>query len=157
MAIRTIVTKEDEILRKVCKPVEKFDEKLFTLLDDMAETLNKANGVGLAAPQVGIMRRLAIVHLGEEKGILELINPVILKSSGKQRGIEGCLSCPGKWGYVTRPMKCTIKAQDRNAEFYEIELTEASCVCANHEIDHLNGQLFLDIVEEMVEVEDDED
>ena len=155
MAIRKIITKEDELLRKICKPVEKFDEKLSILLDDMAETLEKANGVGLAAPQVGVMRRIAVVELGEEDGILEMINPIILKSNGKQRGIEGCLSCPGQWGYVTRPMTCTVRAQDRNGDFYEKELKELSAVCACHEIDHLDGKLFLDIVEEMVEVEED--
>lgn len=154
MAIRRILTKDDDILRKVCKPVEKFDDKLAVLLDDMAETLGQANGVGLAAPQIGIMRRLAIVDLGEEEGILELINPSIIKSSGKQRGVEGCLSCPGQWGYVTRPQKCTVRAQDRQGNFFEKELKELNCICACHEIDHLDGKLFLDIVEEMVEVEE---
>lgn len=157
MATRIIVTKEDELLRKICKPVEKFDEKLATLLEDMEETLRKADGVGLAAPQVGVMRRLAIVDLGEEEGILEMINPVVIKESGKQRGVEGCLSCPGEWGYVTRPEKCTIRAQDRNGDFYEKELTKLSCICACHEIDHLDGRLFIDIADEMVDIDKEEE
>nr|MDE6730242.1 peptide deformylase [Oscillospiraceae bacterium] len=100
MAIRKIVTKEDPILRSICKPVEKFDEKLWQLLDDMSETLYKAQGVGLAAPQVGIRKRVAVIDPGD--GLIELINPEILKKSGKQRDIEGCLSCPDQWGYVVR-------------------------------------------------------
>ena len=153
MAIRNILTQEDETLRKKCKPVEKFDEKLWELLDDMAETLEKAAGVGLAAPQVGIIRRLAIVDTGEE--IIEMINPTITKSSGNQRDIEACLSCPKLAGYVTRPMKCTVKAQDRNGKFYEKEFPAGLLSrCACHEIDHLDGHLFFDIADEMVDVED---
>lgn len=154
MAIRNILTKEDEILRKKCKPVEKFDEKLWELLDDMAETLKEAAGVGLAAPQVGIIRRLTVIDFGEE-GILDIINPVIIKKSGKQRDIEACLSCPGLAGYVTRPMKCTVKAQDRYGKFYEKEFPAGLLSrCACHEIDHLDGHLFLDIADEMVNTED---
>lgn len=148
MAIRRIVTKEDNILHVVCKPVEVFDEKLAQLLDDMHETLEKAQGLGLAAPQVGIRRRVVLVDTGEE--ILEFINPVILKKSGKQRDIEGCLSCPNEWGYVVRPNKCKVRAQDRNGEFYEVTLTELACRCACHEIDHLDGHLFLELVDEFV-------
>ena len=121
MAIRKIVTKGDPVLQAVCKPVVSFDEKLAQLLDDMHETLEKAQGLGLAAPQVGIRRRLALVDTGEE--VLEIINPVILKKSGKQRDVEGCLSCPDEWGYVVRPNKCKIRFQDRNGEFYEASLT----------------------------------
>lgn len=156
MAIRTIVSYKDEILRKTCKPVENFDQRLWIVLGDMAETLAQVNGVGLAAPQIGILRRYAIVNVGD--GVLEMINPTVKKTSGKQRDVEGCLSCPGQFGYVTRPMKCTVRAQDRNGVFYEKDLSELFCRCALHEIDHLDGKLFLDIVEEMVEVdEDDED
>lgn len=154
MAIRRIVTKEDNILHVVCKPVEVFDEKLAQLLDDMHETLEKAQGLGLAAPQVGIRRRVALVDTGEE--ILEFINPVILKTSGKQRDIEGCLSCPDEWGYVVRPNKCKVRAQDRNGEFYEVTLTELACRCACHEIDHLDGHLFLELVDEFVTDEGEE-
>ena len=154
MAIRRIVTKEDPVLHSPCRPVEKFDEKLFQLLDDMAETLYKAEGLGLAAPQIGIRRRIAVIDVGE--GLIELINPVILKSSGKQRDVEGCLSCPDKWGYVVRPNKCRVRAQNRNGEFYEIELTELGARCACHEIDHLDGKLFLELVEEFVDPAEEE-
>ena len=155
MATRVILNKDDEILRKVCKPVEKFDQKLWTLLDDMAETMIKANGVGLAAPQVGVIRRLAIIDLGEE-GILEMINPEIIKSSGKQREIEACLSCPGLAGYVSRPLKCKVKAQDRNGNIYEMDMPAGLMSrCACHEIDHLDGHLFIDIADEMVDTEDE--
>lgn len=152
MAIRKIVTEEDPVLHTVCRPVEKFDEKLAALLDDMAETLYKAQGAGLAAPQIGIRRRLCVIDVGE--GLIELINPVILKKSGKQRDVEGCLSCPDKWGYVTRPAKCTVRAQDRNGEFFEITMKELGARCACHEIDHLDGHLFLELVDEFVKPED---
>ena len=145
MAIRTIMNKREDILHKVCKPVEKFDEKLWELLDDMAETLDKANGVGLAAPQVAKLRRLCIIKIGEEP-VYELINPTITwKSDETQRVIEGCLSCPNEWGYVTRPMK--VKWYEKEAEGLF-----AQAVC--HELDHLDGHIFTEIVEEFVEVED---
>ncbi len=153
MAIRKIVTKEDPILRKVCKPVEKFDDKLAQLLDDMIETLTKAQGVGLAAPQVGFLKRLFIMDLGD--GIIECINPEIIKTSGKQRVTEGCLSCPEDWGVVTRPMKCKLKAQNRFGEFFELSLTELGAQCACHENDHLDGKLFVDIIEERLQPDED--
>lgn len=155
MAIRNIITKEDEILHKVCRPVEKFDEKLWQLLDDMKETLYKARGFGLAAPQIGILRKVVVIDVGQ--GLMEVINPVISDTSGKQRDVEGCLSCPGEWGYVTRPMKCTLKAQDRYGGFYEVKLDGLACRCACHETDHLEGNLFLRLVDEFVEAGDDED
>ena len=111
MALRKIVTKEDPILRKVCKPVEVFDEKLARLIDDMMQTLKKAQGVGLAAPQVGFLKRIFIMDLGDE--MIECVNPEIIKTGGKQRVVEGCLSCPNDWGYVTRPNKCKLRAQNR--------------------------------------------
>lgn len=154
MAIRKILTKEDEVLNKACKPVEKFDEKLWQLLDDMADTLYKVRGLGLAAPQIGVLRRVAIVDVGE--GLIELINPTITNTSGEQRAVEGCLSCPEQWGYVIRPMNCTLKAQDRNGEFYEMDLTELACRCACHEVDHLDGNLFLRLVDEFIDIEDEE-
>lgn len=117
MAIRTILNKSDEALSKVCRPVEKFDQKLWTLLDDMADTLKKADGAGLAAPQVGILRRAVVIDVGE--GLYELMNPEIIAADGTQYGVEGCLSCPGEWGYVTRAQKVKFKAQDRNGNWYE--------------------------------------
>ncbi|MBQ3566851.1 MAG: peptide deformylase [Oscillospiraceae bacterium] len=153
MAIRKIVTKEDPILRKVCKPVEKFDEKLAELLDDMIETLTKAQGVGLAAPQVGYLKRLFIMDFGD--GVIECINPEITKMSGKQRVTEGCLSCPDDWGYVTRPMKCRLKAQNRFGEYFELNLKELGAQCACHENDHLDGNLFVDIIEERIQPEEE--
>lgn len=151
MAIRKIVTKEDPVLHSKCRPVEKFDEKLHQLLNDMAETLAKAQGLGLAAPQVGIRRRLFVMDLQEGEGVMEFINPVILKKSGKQRDVEGCLSCPDQWGYVTRPNKCTIRAQDRNGEFFEMQLEGLGARCVCHETDHLDGKLFLELVDEFVD------
>ncbi len=148
MAIRKILTQEDETLHAVCKPVEKFDEKLAQLLDDMHETLDKAQGVGLAAPQIGIRRRIFIMHVDDEK--VEAINPQILKMRGKQRVLEGCLSCPNQWGYVTRPLKCILKAQDRNGNWYEKKFSELGAQCTCHENDHLDGHVFTEIVEEFV-------
>lgn len=153
MAIRNIVNKRDDILRKVCKPVEKFDEKLWTLLDDMAETLEKAQGAGLAAPQVGILRRAVIIDAGE--GVCELINPEILeKSEETHKVIEGCLSCPGEWGYVIRPVKVKFKAQDRHGNWYEKVVSDLFAQAVCHETEHLDGQLFIDIAEEFVDVEE---
>lgn len=149
MALRKIVLKTDDVLRKKCKTVEKFDEKLGILIDDMAETMYKANGVGLAAPQVGILRRVVVVDVGE--GLLELVNPEIVKSKGSQRGVEGCLSCPDDWGYVVRPMEIVVKAQDRTGKHIQLKLKEFFAVAACHEIDHLDGQLFIDIADEMVD------
>lgn len=156
MAIRRIVTKDDPVLHSQCRPVEKFDGKLHELLDDMAETLYKAQGIGLAAPQVGIRRRVVVIDVQEGDGLFELINPVIIKSSGKQRDVEGCLSCPDEWGYVVRPNKCTVRAQDRNGAFYELHWEGLSARCACHEIDHLDGKLFLELVDEFVDPAEEE-
>ena len=146
MALRKILTDNDEMLHKVCKKVEKFDEKLAVLLDDMHETLDKAQGLGLAAPQIGLCRRIFIMHL--EEGNVEAINPEILLEKGKQRVQEGCLSCPNVWGYVTRPKKVILKAQDRNGNWYEREFTELGAQCTSHEYDHLEGHVFTEKVEE---------
>ena len=148
MALRNIVTVGDPVLGKICRPVTKFDEKLHTLLDDMADTLYEANGVGLAAPQVGVLRRVVIVDAGEE--LIELINPEIIASEGEQTGIEGCLSVPGKYGIVTRPMKATVRAQDRDGEWFEVEGEEIIARCFFHELDHLDGHIYTERAERML-------
>ncbi len=150
MALRNIVYEGDKILTKKCRPVEKFDEKLARLLDDMAETLEKEEGVGLAAPQVGILRRVCIVCVDPEEGVIELINPEIIESSGTQEGGEGCLSCPNEYGIVVRPMNVTVRAQDRQGNEFTVkgEGLKARAFC--HEIDHLNGIIFKSKVKRML-------
>lgn len=143
MAIRNIITEEDPFLHKRCRPVEKFDKRLWTLLDDMADTLREANGVGLAAIQVGILRRAAVIDVGDGKGMRELVNPVILEKSGQQEPMEGCLSIPGKWGITRRPKHVRVRAQDRNGKFFEYEGEDLLATASCHEIDHLDGILFL--------------
>ena len=161
MALRNIVTKGEKILYKVCRPVAKFDEKLHTLLDDMAETLTDANGVGLAAPQVGILRRAALVietnvneEEGEEEFIIEFINPEIIEVSGEQTGAEGCLSAPNEYGIVTRPEYVRARAQDRFGEWFEYEGTGLTARCMCHEFEHLDGHLFLEKCERMLTEEE---
>ena len=145
MGLRKILTDKEPALHKVCKPVTKFDRKLHKLLDDMAETLAEANGVGLAAPQVGILRRVVLVDTGDE--ILELINPEMLETSGEQTGVEGCLSVPGKYGIVTRPMIAKVRAQDRDGNWYEAEGEELIARCFCHELDHLDGIVYTEKME----------
>lgn len=145
MGLRKILTEEEPALHKVCKPVEKFDAKLHKLLDDMADTLVDSNGVGLAAPQVGILRRVVLVDTGEE--ILELINPTLLETSGEQVGAEGCLSVPGKYGLVKRPYYAKVRAQDRNGNWFEAEGEELIGRCFCHELDHLDGILYTEVME----------
>ncbi len=152
MAIRNIIKEGDEILAKKCRPVEKFDQKLVTLLEDMAETMASAGGVGLAAPQVGILRRAVVIDVGE--GLIELVNPRIVSHEGEQQEVEGCLSCPGEYGITTRPAKVTVKAQDRSGETIQVQgeglLARALC----HELDHLDGVLFKDHVVRMLSPEE---
>ena len=153
MAIRNIYLDGDPILRKKCRPVEKFDAKLHTLIDDMHDTLDKADGVGLAAPQVGICRRIFIIHLADEEGNvqrIEAVNPEICDPEGNQHVLEGCLSVPDKWGYCDRPQSLTLKAFDRNGEPFEIKLSDLGAQCAAHENAHLDGQLFTDVATEFV-------
>lgn len=142
MAIRTIVKHGDPVLRKTARTVLQFDERLHTLLDDMKETMYDADGVGLAAPQVGILRRVCVIDIGE--GLIELVNPVIIEKNGVQNEIEGCLSLPGNYKTTCRPMSVTVRAQDRNGETFTVSgeglLARAFC----HEIDHLDGVLFID-------------
>ena len=145
MGLRKILTDKDPALHKVCKPVEQFDRKLHKLLDDMAETLAEANGVGLAAPQVGILRRVVIVDTGEE--ILELVNPVMIETDGEQIGAEGCLSVPGKYGLVKRPYYAKVRAQDRFGEWFEVEGEELIGRCFCHELDHLDGIVYTEVME----------
>lgn len=145
MGLRKILTEEEPALHKVCKPVERFDAKLHKLLDDMADTLVDSNGVGLAAPQVGILRRVVLVDTGEE--ILELINPTLLETSGEQVGAEGCLSVPGKYGLVKRPYYAKVRAQDRNGNWFEAEGEELIGRCFCHELDHLDGILYTEVME----------
>lgn len=159
MALRNIVTKEDKILYKVCRPVVKFNDRLHQLLDDMADTLANANGVGLAAPQVGVLRRAVLVletNVGEdeEEFVIELINPEILETSGEQIGGEGCLSVPGEYGVVRRPSYVKVKAQDRFGELFEYEGEGLTARCICHELEHLDGHLFLEKCERMLTEEE---
>ena len=142
MALRKIVEQGDECLTKVCRPVTKFDRRLHDLLDDMAETLADANGAGLAAPQVGILRRVCLVLDEANECYLELVNPEIIKTEGEQTGLEGCLSVPGKYGIVTRPMVVRVRAQDRYGTEFEVEDEELTARCFCHEIEHLDGHLY---------------
>ena len=141
MALRTIVKEGDPVLTKRCRPVTSFDERLHMLLDDMTETLLDAGGVGLAGPQVGVLRRVVVIDLDED-GMLELINPEIIEQSGEQDGMEGCLSVPGRWGMVKRPNVVKVKAQDRNGDWFEAEGEALIARCFCHELEHLDGHLF---------------
>ena len=152
MGLRKILTDKDPALHKVCKPVVNFDHKLHKLLDDMAETLEEAQGVGLAAPQIGILRRVVIVDTGEE--ILELVNPVMLETDGEQVGPEGCLSVPGKYGLVKRPYYAKVRAQDRFGDWYEVEGEELIGRCFCHELDHLDGIVYTEVMERFLTEEE---
>ena len=152
MGLRKILTDKEPALNKVCRPVEKFDWKLHKLLDDMAETLAEANGVGLAAPQVGILRRVVIVDTGEE--ILELVNPTLVETGGEQVGAEGCLSVPGKYGLVKRPNYAKVRAQNRDGEWFEAEGQELIARCFCHELDHLDGIVYTEVMERFLTEEE---
>lgn len=149
MAIREIRTKDDEILTKVCKEVKVFDKKLGILIDDMYDTMKKHDGVGLAAPQVGILKRVVVIDVSDER--IELVNPVIIAESGTQVGPEGCLSVPGVFGEVERPNEVTVRAQDRNGNFFEKSGTELLARAFCHELEHLEGKLFLERVTKFLE------
>ncbi|MCD8180506.1 MAG: peptide deformylase [Firmicutes bacterium] len=149
MAIRVVRKKGDEVLYKPCKPVKDFDNKLHILLDDMYETMKKYDGVGLAAPQVGILKRAVVIDVGGGK--VELINPEIIEESGEQTGSEGCLSVPGVYGEVTRPNDVTVKAQDRNGKWFKMTGEELLARAICHETEHLEGKLFLDRVIKFIE------
>ena len=142
MALRKIVVQGDECLSKVCRPVTEFNAHLHELLDDMTETLEDANGAGLAAPQVGVLRRVCVVLDEGSEEFIELVNPEIVAQSGEQTGLEGCLSVPGKWGIVTRPDVVRVRAQDRYGDWFEVEGEGLTARAFCHEIEHLDGHLY---------------
>ena len=144
MALLNIVKEGDATLAKVCRPVTEITPRIKTLLDDMKETLEDANGAGLAAPQVGILRRICVVDLGDE--VVELINPEIIAAEGEQQDVEGCLSVPNVWGITSRPAKVTVKALNRDGDEIIVEGEELNARCLCHEIDHLDGHLFTEKV-----------
>ncbi len=144
MALRKIFTEEDPALHKVCRPVTEFNQRLWKLLDDLTETLDQAQGAGLAAPQVGILRRAVVVDVGD--GPIELVNPEIVQTAGEQEGPEGCLSVPGKWGLVRRPNYVKVRAQDRFGQWFEVEGEELMARCCCHELEHLDGHLYTERV-----------
>ena len=148
MALRKIAYIEDDILRKKSRKVETFDERLHVLLDDMAETMYKNNGCGLAAPQVSVLRRAIVMDVGE--GLIEVVNPEIVSREGEVDGVEGCLSVPGRQGYVLRPQKVVVRGQDRNGKPIELTCEDWLARCACHENDHLDGRLYVDIMHEEV-------
>ena len=149
MAIRSIVKVGDPVLSKKCREVENIDDRIITLLDDMIDTLYDSGGVGLAAPQVGVLKRIAVIDVGD--GLIELINPEIVSTEGTQNDLEGCLSLPGKWGYVERPKKVTVRALDRTGDVSEYEGEDLLARAFCHELEHLDGILFSSHVTEFVE------
>ncbi len=152
MGLRKILTDKEPALHKVCKPVTSFDWRLHKLLEDMKDTLIDSGGVGLAAPQVGILRRVVLVDTGEE--ILELINPELIETDGEQEGPEGCLSVPGKYGLVKRPYWAKVRAQDRDGDWFEAEGEELIARCFCHELDHLDGILYTQVMERFLTMEE---
>ena len=152
MGLRKILTDKDPALHKTCKDVVNFDERLHKLLDDMRETLIASGGVGLAAPQVGILRRVVLVDNGEE--ILELVNPTLVETDGEQEGPEGCLSIPGLYGLVKRPYWAKVRAQDRNGNWFEAEGEELTARCFCHELDHLDGIVYTEVMERLLTEEE---
>ncbi|MBQ9197250.1 MAG: peptide deformylase [Clostridia bacterium] len=157
MAVKEILKFGNETLRKTCHPVQKFNLRLWLLLRDMADTMYEAEGVGLAAPQIGILRRVVVIDVQDDHGLIELINPEIVSAEGEQAGPEGCLSKPGRQGYVVRPNKVTVRALDRHGKPFEITgeglLARAFC----HEIDHLDGKLYIDVEDHEIVQEDEEE
>lgn len=153
MALRKILTEGDPTLAKQSRPVEKFNFRLHMLLDDMKETLEKANGAGLAAPQIGILRRVVVV-VDENDEMVELVNPVLIHTEGEQTGLEGCLSVPGKYGVVTRPYKARVRAQDRHGNVFELDGEEIVARCFCHELEHLDGHLFVERTDRLYTIEE---
>lgn len=157
MALRKIVVQGEECLTKVCRPVTEFNPHLHQLLDDMLETLEDANGAGLAAPQVGVLRRVCVVLDEDSEEYIELVNPEIVAQSGEQTGLEGCLSVPGKWGIVTRPDVVRVRAQDRYGDWFEVEGEGLTARAFCHEIEHLDGHMYYEKVEGRLLTEDEVD
>ena len=158
MALLNIIKKGDDTLRKVCRPVEKISPRILTLLDDMKDTLIDSEGVGLAAPQIGVLRRIALViDTNDNDKLYELIHPEIIEREGEQEEMEGCLSVPGEWGITHRPMKVTVKALDRNGNEFTVSGEGLTARCFCHEIDHLDGKLFIDEAVHMLTKEEIEE
>ena len=153
MALRKIVLQGDECLTKKCRAVTDFNDRLHTLLDDMTDTLMDSGGVGLAAPQVGVLRRVCVV-MNEDEEIIELVNPEIIRTEGEQTGLEGCLSVPGKYGEVTRPMVVAVRAQDRDGSWFQVEDEGLTARCFCHEIEHLDGHLFVEHTDHLLTEEE---
>lgn len=154
MALRKIVEQGEDCLNKVCRPVTEFNPRLHTLLDDLVETLAEAGGAGLAAPQVGVLRRACVVMDEETEEYIELVNPSIISQSGEQSGPEGCLSVPGKWGLVTRPNYVRVRAQDRDGDWFEIEGEGLMARCYCHELEHLDGHLYTEHIDRFLTEEE---
>lgn len=157
MALRKIVEMGEDCLTKVCRPVTDFNRRLHILLDDMTETLAEANGAGLAAPQVGVLRRACVVLDMDSEEYIELINPEIISQSGEQTGLEGCLSVPGKWGLVTRPDYVRVRAQDRDGQWFEVEGEGLTARCFCHELEHLDGHLYTEHIDRFLTDEEVEE
>ena len=157
MALRKIVVQGESCLNKVCRPVTEFNPRLHALLDDLVETLTNAGGAGLAAPQVGVLRRTCVVMDEETGNFIELVNPEIIAEKGEQTGPEGCLSVPGKWGLVTRPSYVRVRAQDRNGDFFEIEGEGLTARCFCHELEHLDGHLYTEHIDRFLTDEEVEE
>ena len=153
MALRKIALQGEPCLTKVCRPVTEFNDRLHVLLDDLADTLEDSGGVGLAAPQVGVLRRVCVV-LDEEDQLIELVNPEIIRTEGEQTGLEGCLSVPGKYGEVTRPEIVRVRAQDRDGNWFEVEDEGLTARCFCHEIEHLDGHLFVEHTDRLLTEEE---
>ena len=158
MAVRPIIYDPDPILYKKCHPVTKFDKKLGNILTDMTQTMIHANGVGLAGPQIGYMRRVCVVlDTLDNDNIIEMVNPEVVATEGEQTGSEGCLSFPNKFGMVTRPRIVTVRAQDRNGEWFTVQSHDLTARAFLHEIDHLDGHVFTEKVTEYINMDEEED
>ena len=157
MALRKIVVPGEDCLNKVCRPVTEFNRRLHLLMDDLLDTLSEAGGAGLAAPQVGVLRRACVVMDDDTEEYIELINPSIIAQSGEQTGPEGCLSVPGKWGLVTRPNYVRVRAQDRDGKWFEVEGEGLTARCYCHELEHLDGHLYTEHIDRFLTDEEVEE